>query len=520
MTQRRTTAFKKLLATFKGVPKGGERVYWQAALSFFGYRYLAMRVETVVRQRLGTQRPEVVWQDATHRQRLQTALQEELGFYLEPQLWPEQFLAAMHHLHGHDLSMRLTGALQQAMDQIAASTTPTSRPTFVHLFDGVDLDSLQFGGTAEQRIENVSRLFLRVYQLPVDDWGTVYEDLLQCAAAQVRLPAGSFYTPRSVSTLQAGLVDQGQAVTAVYDPTMGTGSSLILAGQRLGVTAYYGQELMPRTASLAQLNLLVHGVSYRDGQVAVGDVLTADRLAGRKFAAIVATPPVAAHWDPHYLANDPRFTAYEQFAPKSKADWAFVEHMLAHLTDQGCLAVVLPVGSLFRQEAEGVIRRQIVERDNLLDAVISLPTKIGQLAASAVVVFRRGRTTRDVWLLDATGFGTKQDGKPDLAATAVTAILDRYHQRQEEPHLAHLATLAELRKNAFDLSVARYVAPANRQPAVNVPATLREIQATKRELAQLDDEYNRLLAQLVQSQDAATTETLAMLREMGKHDQT
>ena len=88
--------------------------------------------------------------------------------------------------------------------------------------------------------------------------------------------------------------------------------------------------------------------------------------------------------------DDERFSSYGKLAPKSKADFAFIQHMIYHLDDNGTMAVVLPHGVLFRGAAEGIIRRYLIEEKNYLDAIIGLPANLffGTSIPTSILVFK------------------------------------------------------------------------------------------------------------------------------------
>ncbi|MGP3372704.1 N-6 DNA methylase, partial [Escherichia coli] len=122
---------------------------------------------------------------------------------------------------------------------------------------------------------------------------------------------------------------------------------------------------------------ILHGVHYRDFDLKQDDTLENPQHLEQRFDAIVANPPFSAQWSAKKIfESDDRFAQYGKLAPGSKADFAFVQHMLYQLDDNGTLAVVLPHGVLFRGAAEGHIRRYLIEERNWLDAVIGLPANI------------------------------------------------------------------------------------------------------------------------------------------------
>lgn len=125
------------------------------------------------------------------------------------------------------------------------------------------------------------------------------------------------------------------------------------------------------------MNMLLHGIKYNDFDIRNGDTLEADEFGDRQFDAVVANPPFSADWSAaDKFNNDDRFNKAGVLAPKSKADYAFILHMIYHLNEGGTMACVAPHGVLFRGAAEGKIRRFLIEKKNYIDAIIGLPANI------------------------------------------------------------------------------------------------------------------------------------------------
>jgi type I restriction enzyme M protein len=124
------------------------------------------------------------------------------------------------------------------------------------------------------------------------------------------------------------------------------------------------------------MNLSLRGISHNLGEISDSTFLN-DLHKGMYFDAIVANPPFSAKWsaDKSFM-DDSRFSAYGKLAPKSKADYAFVQHMILPLNENGTMAIVLPHGVLFRGASEGKIREYLVGEKNYLDAVIGLPANL------------------------------------------------------------------------------------------------------------------------------------------------
>src|SRR5690606_35269151 len=211
----------------------------------------------------------------------------------------------------------------------------------------------------------------------LDVLGDAYEYLIGQFASGAGKKAGEFYTPQQVSKLLAKIVTTGKSkLKTVYDPTCGSGSLLLRVAREVKdqVGDFYGQELNRTTYNLARMNMILHGVHFRKFDIKQEDTLEHPQHMGQEFEAIVANPPFSAKWSANpILSTDERFAPYGRLAPSSKADFAFVQHMIYHLADNGTMAIVLPHGVLFRGGAEGHIRRFLIENRNYLDAVIGLP---------------------------------------------------------------------------------------------------------------------------------------------------
>ena len=154
------------------------------------------------------------------------------------------------------------------------------------------------------------------------------------------IPSRSFY-------YSAKIVANGKTkLKNVYDPTCGSGSLLLRVAKEVEyVSEFYGQELNRTTYNLARMNMIMHGVHYKRFDIRQDDTLEKPQHLGMKFEAVVANPPFSAQWSANELfMGDERFSKYGRLAPKSKADYAFVTHMIHHLSDNGTLAVSCHTG--------------------------------------------------------------------------------------------------------------------------------------------------------------------------------
>lgn len=106
---------------------------------------------------------------------------------------------------------------------------------------------------------------------------------------------------------------------------------------------FYGQELNRTTYNLARMNMILHSVHFSKFNILQEDTLEHPQHWEKKFEAIVANPPFSAKWSANQLhLSDDRFSQYGKLAPSSKADFAFVQHMIHHLDENGTMSVILP----------------------------------------------------------------------------------------------------------------------------------------------------------------------------------
>ena len=213
----------------------------------------------------------------------------------------------------------------------------------------------------------------------------------------------------------------------------------------------------------------------------------------------MANPPFSAHWSSNpLLLSDDRFGQYGRMAPASKADLAFVQHMLHHLDDAGTMAVILPHGALFRGGAEGHIRRYLIHDRNWLDAVIGLPANIfyGTGIPTCILVFKKCRETEDVLFVDASGCFEKAKNQNNLRDSDVDRIVAAYRTRASEDRFSHRAGRAEIEENDFNLNIPRYVDTFEPEAEIDLAAVTAELRTIDSDMAGLDTAIRDFCAEL------------------------
>ncbi len=197
--------------------------------------------------------------------------------------------------------------------------------------------------------------------------------------------------------------------------------------------------------------------------------------------------------------NDDRFAPYGKLAPKSKADFAFVQHMVYQLTDDGTMACVLPHGVLFRGAAEGHIRKFLIEDKNWLDAVIGLPANIfyGTGIPTCILVMKRQREHRgNILFIDASRDFEKVKTQNKLRDEDIEKIVSTFRNRSPEDKYSYVATLDEVRENDYNLNIPRYVDTFEEEEPVDLQAVSDELKDLEKEMQETDAEIADYCEQL------------------------
>lgn len=378
-----------------------------------------------------------------------------------------------------------------------------SEDDFANLFEDLDINSTKLGNNANDRNELISKVLTHLNNIDFDlsnsesdVLGDAYEYLIGEFASGAGKKAGEFYTPQTVSTLLAKIVTQGkERLRSVYDPTCGSGSLLLRVKREVkDVDMIFGQEMNRTTYNLARMNMILHDVHFAKFDIKQEDTLTRPQHIDMRFDAVVANPPFSAKWsaDPIYL-QDERFSRFGKLAPSSKADMAFVQHMLHQLDHNGTMAVVLPHGVLFRGSSEGVIRQYLIEKMNVVDTIIGLPANIfyGTSIPTCILVLKKNRThTGDILFIDASNDFEKQKNQNKLLPEHLDKIIDAFTQRQNIDKYAKVATLQEVKDNDYNLNIPRYVDTFEAEDEIDLNAIAQQL----KELEQKSQNTDKVIA--------------------------
>ncbi|WP_415911920.1 type I restriction-modification system subunit M [Neptuniibacter sp. QD37_11] len=485
-------------------------------LGFIFYKYLSERMDIYADELLKEDgiKFDGIDENTDEGKEYLNAIQEEaidhLGYFLKPS---ELFhVLAQKGESGEFILEALSGVL----NHIEQSTMGTaSEDDFNGLFDDLDLTSNKLGKTEKAKNELISKILVHLddidflhHETEIDVLGDAYEYLIGQFASGAGKKAGEFYTPPMVSKLLAKLVTMGKdKLKSVYDPTCGSGSLLLRVAKEVKeVGNYYGQESNPSTYNLARMNMILHGVHYRQFDIQQDDTLEQPHHVEKRFEAVVANPPFSAKWSAATgFMSDERFQDYGKLAPASKADFAFVQHMVHQLDEDGTMAVVLPHGVLFRGAAEGHIRKHLIQDKNYLDAVIGLPANIfyGTSIPTCILVLKKNRPHSDnILFIDASQSFGKATNQNYLRAEDLEAILDAVEKREFKEKFSYVAPLKltseseSIEEHGYNLNIPRYVDTFIEEPPIDISSVSSKLNQVESLLSETDETIQKFCKEL------------------------
>lgn len=383
-----------------------------------------------------------------------------------------------------------------------------------------------------------NKYHLGVNEVRNDDMGRAYEYLIKRFADKANKKAGEFYTPRSIVRLLVNILDPKPG-ESIYDPACGTGGMLLETihhvaengGDPRSLTLK-GQEKNLTTEAIARMNLFLHG--QEDFQIVRGDTLLEPKFLKNdqleQFDCVIANPPFSLkEWgynkwssDPYarnvYMVEEPDESSEDPektklvrktlLAPKGNGDFAWIQHMLSSVKNDGRMAVVLPHGVLFRGGSELEIRKQLL-LSNQLEAVIGVAPNLfyGAGLAACILVLRKDRAPVEqkngtlvnvpVLFINAEEIFTKGRAQNTLSNEQSDEIYDLYikakDEQQEVMGQSRWVPFAEIEENEFSLNISRYVQKPLEQETITLEQALSDFTNKMADLEQAEQELETLL---------------------------
>ncbi|WRD12696.1 type I restriction-modification system subunit M [Helicobacter pylori] len=356
------------------------------------------------------------------------------------------------------------------------------------VIDSVDFNDNTKLGEGKAMIDTLSNLVKIFADLSLgahgalddDLLGDAYEYLMRHFASESGKSKGQFYTPSEVSLLLSlllGIDENTRQDKSIYDPTCGSGSLLLkassLAGKK-GLTIY-GQEKDISTTALCKMNMILHNSATADiakggSSTLSNPFFTTENGMLKTFDYVVANPPFSLKNWTDGLSIDPKskqvindhFNRFEDGTPPEKnGDFAFLLHIIKSLKNTGKGAVILPHGVLFRGNAEGVIRKNLLTK-GYIKGVIGLAPNLfyGTSIPACVIVLDKenARARKGVFLIDASKDFKKDGNKNRLREQDVQKMIDTFNALKEIPYYSKMVSLEEISANDYNLNIPRYIA--------------------------------------------------------------
>lgn len=360
-------------------------------------------------------------------------------------------------------------------------------PPLKGIIDRVDFNATTHGqrDLADDRLSNlieaISQKRLGLNDVEPDIIGRSYEYLIRKFAEGSGQSAGEFYTPREVGLIMACIMDPEPGME-IYDPCCGSAGLLIkcqlVLEEKLRQTGannhaslkLYGQEYIGETWAMANMNMIIHDM---EGQIEIGDTFKNPKFRKRNrlqtFDRVVANPMwnqkefTEKDYDADELDRFPKGAGF----PGRKADWGWVQHMLASLNDRGRAAIVLDTGAASRgsgnasSDKERDVRKWFVEHD-LIEGVIYLPENLFyNTTAPGIILFLNKDKPKDcknkLFLLNASREYAKGDPKNYVPDEAIARIAEIFTAWREEEKFSRVVAKEEIIKNDFNISPSRYI---------------------------------------------------------------
>ena len=359
-------------------------------------------------------------------------------------------------------------------------------------------------------IEHFSQYNLSNSMVDPDMLGQAYEYLIKHFADLTNKKAGEFYTPRSVVHLLGLILDPHEGET-IYDPACGTGGMLLECVGHLKennedyrTLKLFGQEKNLTSSSIARMNMFLHGIE--DFSIMRGDTLRnpaffeADGL--KTFDCVIANPPFSLQdWGEENWVNDPFGRNIAGVPPKSNGDMAWVQHMIKSMNSTGRMTVVLPHGALFRKNAEGKIRKELIDQD-LLEAVIGLGANIfyGTQLAACVLIFRQNKeVSRKKKVLFIDGSDQVRVGRAQnyLEENHVQQLFDWYSAFENIENYVKVVSLGEIAENDYNLNIPLYVDKIIEDNLPSVEEALADLKKAWEESQKAEERFKMILKQFV-----------------------
>ena len=512
-TQQKQELFKSIWAIaneLRGSVDGWD--FKQYVLGMLFYRYISENLTNYINQyQWEAGEKDFDYADISDKEakQIKDDMVSEKGFFM----LPSQLFCNVLKKAAEDENLNMT--LESVFKYVENSAKGTSsEDDFSGLFDDFDVNSNKLGKTVAQKCDKLVKLMNGVAQMnlgnyqdnTIDAFGDAYEFLMGMYASNAGKSGGEYFTPQEVSELLVRIAVHGKKnIKKIYDPASGSGSLLLKARKILGPNGvrqgFFGQEINITTYNLCRINMFLHDVGYDKFDIALGDTLTDPKhWDDEPFEAIVSNPPYSIKWvgdNDATLIHDQRYAPAGVLAPKSKADLAFVMHILNWLSTDGTAAVVCFPGIMYRGGAEQKIRQYLVD-NNFVDCIIQLPDNLffGTTIATCIMVLKKNKVDNKILFLDASAECIKVTNSNKLTDDNIQNIEGYWAERKNKKHIAKLVAIDDVAEQDYNLSVSTYVEQKDTREKVDIIQLNKEIAEIVKHEDELRKAINKIIADL------------------------
>lgn len=315
------------------------------------------------------------------------------------------------------------------------------------------------------------------------------------------------YTPDAICKIISKLQNEKDTL---LDVCSGTGALSLFSYNENNDLSIVCEELSQRSISTLLFNLAIRNIK---GYVLRKDVLKNEVLdiyklekgtkysiitkvqtiEKRKYDTIISNPPYSLEWQP---IADERFNAYE-LAPKSRADFAFILDILYRLDENGKALMILPHGVLFRGQAEGKIRKKLID-NNLIDSIIGLPDKmfLNTQIPTCILILNKNKKDNNILFIDSSKNCINKAKQNDMSDEQINKIIETFKNRNEIEKYSHLASYDEIVKNDYNLNIPRYVDTFEDEPLPDLKEVVQDMIRIEKETKETEHELKKMLEQL------------------------
>ncbi|WDE14943.1 MULTISPECIES: type I restriction-modification system subunit M [Acinetobacter] len=481
--------------------------YKNVALSLIFYKFLSEQFEQFANENLEDEFEYIVLDEHQHED-LMLALKEEaqdsLGYFIAP----KHLIGAFAQAYSNNNEYYFLEEFDKAILHFQQNLTDQSKDVFDGLLSDINTSSSLLGssGKAINQVLGSMLVDLNAIQFYSKDYpkilGGAFFSLIEFMAMNLGKKKGDFYTPAHVSALMASIIHTEKSrVRSLYDPTFGSGSLLIQTDQTLEfVDQIYGQDLIDGNLKTARMNFLINGYHYSKLKLESEDTLEKPKHLDMKFDVIVCNPKFSQTWNnDNAKKSDPRFAPYGKLAPKSKADFAFIQHIVYSLEDDGIAVVLVPHGVLFRGDSEGVIRKFLLEQLNCIDAVVGLAKDLSPVIDTevAMLVLKKNRQVDDkVLFINAKEFCEKQKAFNIISQTQIAEITQIYSTKKVIPQISAYVERTKIVEHSYNLNIPRYIDLFEPEPEIDIDDVALKLEKIDENLEEIDLDIRKFCDEL------------------------